>query len=57
MLVCGVLMSLALGVLVAYGVCVGMFAVLEKRVRKAKAARVPAVAGKTVAAQLRTSGN
>jgi uncharacterized protein (DUF2062 family) len=35
MLVCAVLASLAMGVLVAYGVCVGMFGLFRMRVRHA----------------------
>ena len=45
MLVCGVLLSLALGVLIAYGVCVGIFAVLKMHARQVAAARVPKGAG------------
>lgn len=35
MLVCAVLASLAAGVLVAYGVCVGMFGLFRMRTRQA----------------------
>jgi len=45
MLVCGVLLSLALGVLMAYGVCVGIFAVLKMHARQVAAARVSKSAG------------
>ena len=36
-LVCGVLASLALGVLVAYGICKGMFVVFRMHVRQVAA--------------------
>ena len=36
-LVCGVLASLALGVLVAYGICKGMFIVFRMHVRQVAA--------------------
>ena len=45
MLVCAVLASLAMGVLVAYGVCVGMFGLF--RMRQAAPARVGSAAVET----------
>ena len=39
MLVCGVLASLAVGVLIAYGVCLGLFAVVKMHARQVAAAR------------------
>ncbi len=53
MLVCGVLASLALGVMIAYWICLGMFAVLKMRALKVAAARVPP----GVAVGLETAGN
>ena len=39
MLVCAVLMSLAVGVLAAYGVCLGMFQVFRIHARQVQARR------------------
>ena len=39
MLVCAVLMSLAVGVLLAYGVCLGMFEVFRMHARQVQAKR------------------
>ena len=39
MLVCAVLMSLALGVLVAYWVCLGMFQIFRMHARQVQAKR------------------
>jgi hypothetical protein len=39
MLVCAVLASLAVGVLVAYGVCVAMFGIFEMHARQVAAGR------------------
>jgi uncharacterized protein (DUF2062 family) len=50
MLVCAVLASLAAGVLVAYGVCVGMFAMFRPR-RPVVAEQVVLVAGSTSAVE------
>ena len=52
MLVCGVLLSLALGVLIAYGICLGMFAIFRMHARQVAAARAP----KGVPARLGTLG-
>ena len=49
MLVCAVLASLALGVLVAYGLCQGMFQVF--RVHAVSAARTRSAAGQALRAQ------
>ena len=40
MLVCAVLMSLAVGVLVAYGVCLAMFEVFRMHARQVQAKRM-----------------
>ena len=53
MLVCGVLLSLALGVLIAYSVCLGMFGIFKMHARQVAAARAP----KVPATQLSTLGN
>jgi uncharacterized protein (DUF2062 family) len=45
MLVCAVLASLTAGVLVAYGVCVGMFGLFRMRVRQAAVKAPVRVAG------------
>jgi len=45
MLVCAVLASLAMGVLVAYGVCVGMFGLFRMRVRHAAEEAVGVASG------------
>ncbi len=37
-LVCGVLASLAVGVLIAYGVCLGLFGMLKMRAQRVGAA-------------------
>ena len=39
MLVCAVLMSLAVGVLLAYGVCLGMFEAFRMHARQVRARR------------------
>jgi hypothetical protein len=44
MLVCGVFLSLALGVLIAYTVCLGMFGIFKMHARQVAAARAPKVA-------------
>ena len=47
MLVCAVLASLATGVLMAYGVCVGIFGLFRTHARQA-AVKAPARVGKAV---------
>jgi hypothetical protein len=49
MLVCAVLASLTLGVLVAYGVCVGMFGLLRMQV--GQTAKAPVRVGKAEAVE------
>ena len=41
MLLCAVFASLAVGVLVAHGVCVAMFAMFKSHARQVAAARLP----------------
>lgn len=41
MMICAVVLSLGSGVLVAYGVCVGMFRVFRMHARKVAATRSP----------------
>jgi hypothetical protein len=42
MLICAVLASLAVGVLLAHGVCVAMFAIFRSHARQVAANRIPA---------------
>jgi hypothetical protein len=41
MLICAVLASLTVGVLLAHGICVAMFAMFRSHARQVAAARVP----------------
>jgi hypothetical protein len=41
MLICAVLASLAIGVLLAHGLCVAMFAMFRSHVRQVAATRIP----------------
>jgi hypothetical protein len=44
MLICAVLASLAIGVLIAHGICVAMFATFRNHARQVAAARTPQTA-------------